>query len=75
MTLIMSVLGCCYFVVFEILLEFIAHKDWEKAFYTVIPPRKLCSPTKSEVKTESAIIQDVKEEGIQPPTPDANHSD
>lgn len=32
---------CYIVVVFEILLEFSSTKDWEKAFFNVIPPRKV----------------------------------
>ena len=39
-------LGCCLFLsslftVFEILLAFLKHKNWELAFYEVIPQRKI----------------------------------
>ena len=30
--------------VFDILLEWVEHRDWEKAFYTVIPKRKFHEP-------------------------------
>ncbi len=46
------------FSVFEILLAFLRSNDWEKAFYDVIPQRKLLPRTPSEAPGRSELSDD-----------------
>ena len=47
--------------VYEILIQFIKHKDWEKAFFSVIPQRKLDTASK-EVDDKDENVKNTDEE-------------
>jgi len=49
--------------VFEILLEYCTSKDWEKAFCTIIPQRKLVTPINADSKIDSESKDSKLEDG------------
>lgn len=53
--------------VFEILVHWTEHRNWEEALYSVIPKRKFQQQTKSQLVTEGEQLSDKESVAIDPP--------
>lgn len=53
-------------IVFEILLSYEQQKNWKKAFFDVIPPRKVCGSIPQEGQVENNGDTNAVNESAQP---------
>lgn len=54
---------CVFIAVFEIILEYLHTRDWQEAFFTILPQRKGAVPTDKACDSSSQHQQVARTEG------------